>query len=84
MAHASYPGWPPPLVDLHEDISLYYFLGGHGLRFKPADFGIDLPERHGDIPKYRKANARLIFSAIAPTVPTISDYRLSQLSSGYG
>ena len=34
----------PPLIDLHEDISLYYFLGGYGLKFKVENFGVDLPE----------------------------------------
>lgn len=74
----------PPVIDLHEDISLYYMLAGHGLRFGPADFDADLPGRHGDIPKYRRANVRLVFAAIAFVVPTVSGYRSAQLTDGYG
>ncbi len=74
----------PPLVDLHEDISLYYVQGGAGLKFKPADFSLDMKGRHGDIPKYRRSNTRLIFSSIAPLTPTISPMRVGQLSRGYG
>jgi len=74
----------PPLVDLHEDISLYYVQGGAGLKFKPADFSQDMKGRHGDIPKYRRSNTKLVFSSIAPLTPTISPMRISQLSRGYG
>jgi len=74
----------PPLVDLHEDISLYYFLGGYGLKFKAEDFGVDLPGRHGDIPKFRRANAKIIFSSIAHIIPSLNAYRLRQQTSGYG
>ncbi|GBC69288.1 hypothetical protein HRbin01_00985 [archaeon HR01] len=75
---------PPPLVDLHEDISLYYVQAGAGLKFKPADFSQDMRGRHGDIPKYRRANVRLVFSSIAPLTPTISQMRVEQLTRGYG
>jgi membrane dipeptidase len=74
----------PPLIDLHEDISLYYAQGGAGLKFKPAEFSQDMKLRHGDIPKYRRANVRLIFSSIAPLTQTISPMRVGQLSRGYG
>ncbi|MEM4374652.1 MAG: dipeptidase [Nitrososphaerota archaeon] len=74
----------PPLADLHEDISLYYVQAGAGLKFKPADFDLDILGRHGDIPKYRRANVRLVFSSIAPLTPTISQKRVDQLSKGYG
>jgi membrane dipeptidase len=74
----------PPLIDLHEDISLYYVQGGAGLKFKPADFSQDLKGRHGDIPKYRRSNTRLVFASIAPLTPTISPMRIEQLSRGYG
>jgi membrane dipeptidase len=74
----------PPLVDLHEDISLYYVQGGAGLKFKPADFSQDMKGRHGDIPKYRRSNTRLVFSSIAPLTPTIAPLRVGQLSRGYG
>ncbi len=74
----------PPIIDLHEDISLYYFLGGYGLKFKAEDFGVDLPGRHGDIPKFRRANAKIIFSSIAHIIPSLNAYRLGQQTSGYG
>jgi len=74
----------PPLIDLHEDISLYYFLGGYGLKFKVEDFGVDLPGRHGDIPKFRKANVKIILSSIAHIIPSLNTYRLRQQTSGYG
>lgn len=73
-----------PLIDLHEDISLYYVHGGAGLKFHPADFEVDLPGRHGDLPKYKRANVRLVFASIAPLTPTISKMRIEQLSKGYG
>ncbi|BAJ50537.1 microsomal peptidase [Candidatus Caldarchaeum subterraneum] len=74
----------PPLVDLHEDISLYYVHAGAGLKFKPMGFDVDLSGRHGDIPKYRRANVKLVFSSIAPLTPTISRMRVEQLARGYG
>jgi len=74
----------PPLADLHEDISLYYVLGGYGLKFKVADFSVDLEARHADIPKYKKANAKLVFSSIAPLTPTLSQMRIEQQTKGYG
>lgn len=77
-------GLNPPLIDLHQDISLYYFLGGYGLKFEPEDFDVDMQGRHGDIPKFRKANLRIAFSSIAHIVPTQNLYRLRQQTTGYG
>ncbi len=74
---------PPALIDLHEDISLYYVSGGAHQRFPCADFAEDLKGRHGDIPKFRMANVRLIFSSMAPLVYTISPRRVNQQSRGY-
>jgi membrane dipeptidase len=74
----------PLLMDLHEDISLYYVHGGAGLKFGPADFGLDLEGRHADIPKYRRANVALVFGSIAPLTPTLSPIRVEQLTRGYG
>ncbi|GEM_PF-120390 len=74
----------PPLIDLHEDISLYYYLGGYGLKFKPESFDIDLEGRHGDIPKFRRANVRIVFSSIAHIIPTQNPSRLRQQVTGYG
>jgi membrane dipeptidase len=74
----------PPLIDLHEDISLYYTMGGIGLKFRPSDFSEDVPGNHGGIPKFKKANVKLIFSSIAPLVATLDEYRTTQLSRSYG
>jgi Zn-dependent dipeptidase, microsomal dipeptidase homolog len=74
----------PPLIDLHEDVSLYYVHGGAGLSFKPGDFAVDMVGRHGDIPKYRRANVMMVFASIAPITPTISPMRVEQLTRGYG
>lgn len=73
-----------PLIDLHQDISLYYYLGGYGLKFKPESFDVDLAGRHGDIPKYRRANVRVVFSSIAHIIPTQNPSRLKQQVTGYG
>ena len=51
-----------PLVDLHEDISLY-IIRNFNDRY---DFNEDLDNRYGDIPKYKAANIRLIFAYIFP------------------
>jgi len=59
-------------------------MGGYGLRFKPADFALDLEGRHGDIPKFKKAGVRLVFSSIAHLVPTLEQHRSEQLAKGYG
>ncbi len=74
----------PPLIDLHEDISLYYFLGGYGLKFKPESFDVDLKGRHGDIPKFKRADVRIVFSSIAHIIPTQNPSRLRQQVTGYG
>lgn len=73
-----------PLIDLHEDVSLYYFLGGAFQKFPTSNFDQDLPLRHADIPKLRKVGARVIFTAVAPFVPTNSQYLEARLNSGYG
>ena len=59
-------------------------MGGYGLKFKVADFGENIRGSHGDIPKFRKANIKLVFSSIAPLFPTLDTYRTEQLSRGYG
>jgi len=70
----------PPLIDIHEDISFYNVTGGAGQRFPWEDFSRDNEKREADLPKFRRADARLIFSAIAPLTYTISDLRSTQLS----
>ncbi len=73
----------PFFIDLHEDISLYYASAGAGLRFPPADLAEDLRGRHADIPKYEKANARIVFAAIAPMTHTIDPELERVLSRNY-
>jgi membrane dipeptidase len=74
----------PRLVDLHEDISLYYCLAGALTKFGLAEFSVDLERRHGDIPKYRRANVRLVVASIAALTPSVAQSRVDQLSKGYG
>jgi len=50
-----------PIIDLHEDISYYFVGGASGLGFDLEDFDRDLPKMHGDMPKYRKANVKILF-----------------------
>lgn len=71
------------VVDLHEDIGYYYATNGHD-GFPVEDFSVDLPSRHGDIPKYFKARVRLVFASIFPLMPSFNP-RLSKLVwKGYG
>ncbi|MEM1547266.1 MAG: membrane dipeptidase [Candidatus Methanomethylicia archaeon] len=73
----------PPLIDLHEDISYYYISGASGLEFGLDEFNIDMPNRHADIPKYRKANTVIVFSSIFNLLSTISRRVEEQLAKGY-
>jgi membrane dipeptidase len=73
----------PPLIDLHEDLSMYYVIGPGEQGFRVADFKTDLEGRHGDIPKYRRANLRLFFASIFPMVSTLNSRLRSQLTKGY-
>ena len=73
----------PPFIDLHEDISLYYVSGGAGLKFTTADFSYDMPGRDADIPKYTKANVKIVLGSIAPLTYTLSSFRESVLTEGY-
>jgi membrane dipeptidase len=73
----------PPLIDLHEDISYYYVSGASGLEFGLGEFGIDMPNRHDDIPKFKKANVAIIFSSVFCLLSTISPRISEQLTRGY-
>jgi membrane dipeptidase len=73
-----------PIIDLHEDISLYYFLGGAFQKFPTANFSTDLKLRHSDIPKFRKGGVKIVFSAIGSFVPTNSQFWTGKLKTGYG
>jgi membrane dipeptidase len=72
----------PPAVDLHEDVSLYYIRTPRGLPL--GDFGEDIPGRHGDIPKYARANVRVVFAGIATSIRGLSSSRATRLSAVYG
>lgn len=73
-----------PLIDLHEDISYYYTFGASGQGFPLTDFATDLPGRHGDIPKFKRGNSRIIFSSIFPMISGVNPRISDQLSGGYG
>ncbi|MCD6444997.1 dipeptidase [Candidatus Bathyarchaeota archaeon] len=71
-----------PVIDMHEDIGYYYATGGHdGLTM--ADFSEDVAGRHGDIPKYRKARVRVVFSAVFPLMPAFNPELSRIIWSGY-
>lgn len=73
----------PPMIDLHEDISLYYVSGVAGTRFDSPDLSIDLKGRQADLPKYKNANVKLVLGSIAPLAFTTDDYRSIGLSGSY-
>jgi membrane dipeptidase len=73
----------PPLIDLHEDISLYYVSGGAGQRFPYDDFSKDIRGRQSDIPKFRRANVKLVFTSIAPLTYTTSRAQTERQRKGY-
>ncbi len=73
----------PRLIDLHQDISMYYVVGPGGQGFPVADFGKDVPKRHGDVPKFRRANVGIVFASIFSMLGTINDRLASQLGKGY-
>lgn len=64
-----------PVIDLHEDVSLYFLLFGGGQTL--ADFSDDVVGRDADIPKYVRGNVRLIFSSIFPGTHTF-DIKLTE------
>ncbi|MEM0196182.1 MAG: membrane dipeptidase [Sulfolobales archaeon] len=71
-----------PSIDLHEDVSAYYIYSGGGAPL--GDFGEDVPGREADIPKYRKANVRVVFSAIFPGIESFSPEESRALLGLYG
>jgi membrane dipeptidase len=72
-----------PIIDLHQDISYYYITGASGLGFPLDDFSRDVPGRHGDIPKFRQMNVRIVFSSIFCLLSTLSPSVSGQLARGY-
>ncbi len=49
---------------MHEDVSYYFLYRGAGQVF--GDYGLDLPGRQADVPKYRRGGVRLVFAAVFP------------------
>src|SRR5439155_16919382 len=74
---------PPRMVDLHEDLALYYYSGG-GYGYETDSFEMDLASRQADLPKYRKANVKLIVSSVYPLMRTLNPEVAKLLSQGYG
>jgi membrane dipeptidase len=72
----------PPVVDLHEDISWYYTLGDRP-DFPVRGLSEDVPNRHGDIPKYKRADVAIVFAAIFCLTGTFSPGISKQLARGY-
>lgn len=71
-----------PVIDMHEDVSYYYTTGGHdGLPM--ADFSEDAEGRHADIPKYRRARVRVVFSSVFPLMPAFNPMLSQVVWSGY-
>lgn len=75
------------LADLHEDISYAIRYGGFDPKANKdlaTTFDKDLPGRHGDIPKYRRAGVKLIFGAIFPGKEYWSPNIVERLERLYG
>ncbi len=71
-----------PVIDLHEDISMYFISHGGGEPL--GDFGLDLPGRTADIPKYLKGNVRLVFASIFPGLETFDVTKSRHYEKIYG
>jgi membrane dipeptidase len=73
-----------PIIDLHQDISYYYATGASGLSFPLEDFSKDIAGRHGDIPKFRRMNVKIVFSSIFCLLSTLAHSVSKRLAKGYG
>jgi len=71
-----------PVIDLHEDVSVYFTLHGGGQPL--GDFREDLPSREADIPKYLSGNVRLVFASIFPGIETFNPRDSLRLLQLYG
>jgi len=71
------------LFDLHEDVALYFF-SGEGYGYPTDSFQLDLHDRQADLPKYQKANVKLVFSSVFPLLRTLDPEIAGLLSRGYG
>ncbi len=56
------PEGPPPLIDLHEDLALYFAWHGGGQAL--GRFDDDVEGRQADLPKYKRANVRIVFASV--------------------
>ncbi len=74
---------PPRLVDLHEDVALYYY-SGSGYGYDADSFERDLSSRQADLPKYKRANVKLVFSSVFPLMRTLNPEIAQLLQQGYG
>jgi membrane dipeptidase len=73
----------PTLFDLHEDIALYYY-SGEGYGYEEDSFDNDLVSRQADLPKYERANVKLVFSSVFPLMRTFNPKVSRLISQGYG
>ncbi|MEM3229502.1 MAG: dipeptidase [Fervidicoccaceae archaeon] len=71
-----------PSIDLHEDVSAYFLYHGGGAPL--GDFSEDIPGRDADIPKYRKAGVKIVFSAIFTGIESFSPEESRALKELYG
>jgi membrane dipeptidase len=73
----------PYLIDLHEDVSGYYSTDAAGFKFPVEDFAANTKGRHADIPKYKKANVKLVFASIFPGTNTVDPQRAGRMARLY-
>ncbi|MCX8185282.1 MAG: membrane dipeptidase [Sulfolobales archaeon] len=71
-----------PVVDLHEDVSGYFFYHGGGSPL--GDFTEDVVGREADLPKYRRGIVRVVFASIFPGVETFRPAESRVLERLYG
>lgn len=71
-----------PVVDLHEDVSAYFFYHGGGSPL--GDFAEDVPGREADLPKYLRGNVRVVFASMFPGVETFRPGESRTLEKLYG
>ncbi len=70
------------VVDLHQDIASYFMMNGATFALPPFDE--DSPDRHADIPKYRKVGMRLVLGSIFPMVGSLNVREMAELTKNYG
>ncbi|MEM1619625.1 MAG: membrane dipeptidase [Fervidicoccaceae archaeon] len=60
----------PPIIDLHEDLCLYY--SSPQAEGAELDLSVDSSGREADLPKYARANVRLVFASVTTLFRTLS------------